>query len=72
MSWRFWVFCVGVYLLHEPSKESRVSSGCSISWVSPSREDGASACPGDTGSSVFRVFLLHEPSRESRASSGTS
>ena len=46
-------------------------SGCSISWVSPLREDGASACPGDPGCSESQVSLRHEPSQGSRASSGT-
>ena len=46
-------------------------SGCSISWVSPLREDGASACPRDPGCSESQVSLRHEPSQGSRASSGT-
>ena len=57
-----------VSLLHAPSQESRASSGSSISWVSPLREDGASACPGDPGCSVSRVSLLYEPNQDHRAS----
>ena len=59
-------------LSHEPSQESRASSGCSISWVLPLREDGASAWPGDPGCSVSQESLLHEPFQESKASYGTS
>ena len=46
--WLLWVS-----LLHEPSRESRASSGCFISLVSRLREDGASACSGDFGCSVL-------------------
>ena len=55
-------------LLHAPSRESRASSGSSISWVSPLREDGASQCPGDPGCSESRVSLLYEPNKVHRAS----
>ena len=53
ISYRSWLLCIWVSLLHEPSRESRASSGCFISWVSRLREDGASACPGDFGCSVL-------------------
>ena len=48
---------VRVSLLHESTQESRALCGCSRSWVSPLKEDGASACPGDPGCSVSRVSL---------------
>ena len=45
-----------------------ISHGCSISCVSPLREDGASTYPRDPGCSVSRVSLLLEPTREYGAS----
>ena len=72
ISWVSLLLCYWVSLLHEPSQESRASSGCSISWVFPLKEDGTGASPGDLGCSVSLVSLLQEPSWESRASSGTS